>query len=74
MKKGYGVLLNCLVSTSVYIYLAEGYDVGSFMMVLRRFVSVRGYPRKMISDVGIQIVAARNELRAIIHSWEWDNI
>ena len=72
--KGYGVLFNCLVSRAVYIDLAEGYDVGSFMMVLRRFVSLRGYPRKMISDAGTQLVAAGKELKAIVHSWEWDNI
>ena len=72
--KGYGVLFNCLVSRAVYIDLAEGYDVGSFLMVLRRFVSIRGYPRKMISDAGTQLVAAGKELRDVVHSWDWDGI
>lgn len=71
---GYGVLFNCLVSRAVYIDLAEGYDVRSFMMVLRRFVSIRGYPRKMTSDAGAQLVATGKELRTIVHSWEWNNI
>lgn len=73
-EKGYGVLFNCLVSRAVYIDLAEGYDVGSFMMALRRFVSICGYPRKMISDAGTQLVATGKELWTFVHSWEWTNI
>lgn len=61
--KGYEVLFNCLVSRAVYIDLAEGYYVGSFMMVLRRFVSIR----KMISDAETQVAATGKELRAIVH-------
>lgn len=49
-------IFNCLVSRAVYIDLAEGYDVGSFMMVLRRILSIRGYPQKMISDAETQLV------------------
>lgn len=41
------------------------------MMVLRRFVSKRGYPQKMISDAGLQPVAAGKEKGTIVHSWEW---
>ncbi|XP_061184388.1 uncharacterized protein LOC133192391 [Saccostrea echinata] len=72
--KGYGVLFSCLVSRAVYIDLTEGYDTGSFIMVLRRFVSIRGYPRKMISDTGSQLVATGKELRTIMHSWDWSEI
>ena len=64
----------CLVSRAVYIDFAEGYIVESLMIVLRRFVSIRGYPRKMISDAGTQLVATGKELRTIVHSWEWNNI
>lgn len=42
----------CLESRAVYIDFAEGYIVESFMMVLSRFVSIRGYLRQMISDAG----------------------
>ena len=43
------------------------------MMVLRRLVSLRGYPRKIISDARTQLVAAGKELKAIVHSWDWDS-
>jgi hypothetical protein len=72
--KGYGVLFNCLVFKAVYIDLAEGYDVGGFMMVLRRFVSIRGCPKEMISDARTQLVATGKELKTIVHSWECDVI
>ncbi|XP_062600981.1 uncharacterized protein LOC134262620 [Saccostrea cucullata] len=72
--KGYGVLFNCLVSRAVYIDVAEGYDMGSFLMVLRRFVSIRGYPRKMISDAGTQLIAAGKELQKVVHTWDWEDI
>jgi hypothetical protein len=67
-EKGYGVLFNCLVSRAVYIDFAEGYDVGSFMMVLRRCVSIPGYPKKIISDAGTQLVVIGKEIKTIVHS------
>lgn len=44
------------------------------MMVLRRFVSKRGYQQEMISDAGLQPVAAGKELGTIVHSWEWNTM
>lgn len=44
------------------------------MMVLRRFMSKRGYTQEMISDAGLQPVAAGNELGTIVHSWEWNTM
>lgn len=35
-------------------------------MVLRRFVSIRGYPSKLNSDNGAQLVAANKELKKVI--------
>ncbi|VDI48048.1 Hypothetical predicted protein [Mytilus galloprovincialis] len=43
-------------------------------MTLRRFVTVRGYPRKMISDSGSQLVAAGKELQQVVHKWDWEPI
>jgi hypothetical protein len=41
-------------------------------MVLRRFVSMRGYPKKIRSDAGSQLVAASKELNTMAQSWNWD--
>lgn len=47
--KAYRVLFNCLTSRAVYVDLTEDYGESSFIMRLKRFVAVRGYPRIIIS-------------------------
>ncbi|CAC5398583.1 unnamed protein product [Mytilus coruscus] len=73
-EKAYGVLFNCMSSRAVYMDLADGYDTSSFIMVLRRFTSVRGYPKKIRSDLGSQLVSASKELKEVIQNWHWDTI
>ena len=51
-KKVYGVLFSCLVTRAVYIDVASDYSTNAFLMVLRRLVSLRGYPRHIFSDNG----------------------
>ena len=43
-SKVFGVVYNCLSTRAVYIDLADGYDTRSFLLTLRRFVSLRRYP------------------------------
>ena len=43
-------------------------------MVLRRFVSLHGYPSKLFSDNGSQLVAANKELSNITKNWDWNNL
>ena len=43
-------------------------------MVLRPFVSLRGYPGKKISDNGIQLTAANEEPKKVVLSWDWDEL
>ena len=43
-SKAYGVIFNCIGTRAVYLDLAPDYSTESFLMVLRRFVSLRGYP------------------------------
>ena len=64
--KAYGVLFNCLVSRAVYVDVATDYMTEEFLLVLRRFVSLRGYPSKVFSDPGSQLVAASKELKHVI--------
>ena len=73
--KAYGIIFNCLYSRAVYLDLAEGYDTRSFILALRRFVSVRGYPSTMRADQGSQLVCASKELQKMIsETWNWDSI
>ena len=61
--KVWGVLFTDMVSRAVHIEVMSGYDTGSFMLALRRFVSVRGWPQKLFSDPGSQLVGAKRELK-----------
>ena len=64
-----------MYSRAVYLDLAEGYDTRSFILALRRFVSVRGYPSTMRADQGSQLVCVSKELQKMIsETWNWDTI
>ena len=43
-------------------------------MLLRRFVLLRGYPAKMISDNGSQLTTANEELKKVVAPWDWDKL
>ena len=59
--KGYGVIFTCLLTRAVYIDIATDYSTDAFLLVFKRFASLRGYPRKVFSDRGSQLVAASKE-------------
>ena len=73
-RKVFGVLYTSSTEHSVYIDLAEGYDTDSYFMVQKRFVSIRGYPKKMRSDLGSQLVCADKEMKEILHNLDWRKI
>ena len=64
----------CLVVRAVYIDVAVDYSTDAFLQVFRRFVSVRGYPRKVFSDNGTQLVGASKELKDIASNLDQDKI
>lgn len=68
-SKVYGVIFTCMTSRAVYIDLTEGYDTDSFLNTFRRFVSVRGYPHTIHSDMGTQLSAASKEIRDMTSRW-----
>ena len=55
-KRTYGVIFNCLSTQAVHIDLAPHYSTEKFLMVLRGFVSLRGYPAQIISYNGAQLL------------------
>ena len=73
-SKGYGVLFNCLLSRSVYLDLATDYSTDAFLLVIRRFMSLKGCPVKVWSDNGSQLVAASKELKKIIADQDKDAV
>ena len=65
-KKVYGIIINCLVTRASYIDLVEGYDTDSLLTTLRRFISLRGFPKTIYSDYGSQMVLADKNLKDLI--------
>ena len=64
--KCFGVIFTCLVSRAIHVDISSDYSTDSFLQVLRRFASIRGWPRKVYSDNGTQLVAASKELKNIV--------
>ena len=64
--KGYGVIFDCLLSRAVHVDVATDYSTDSFLLVVRRFISLRGCPVRMWSDQGTQLKAANKEIQQII--------
>ena len=64
--KGYGVILNCLLSRAVHLEIVTDYGTDAFLLAIRRFIALRGCPIKMWSDRGTQLVAANKEMKQVI--------
>ena len=68
--KHYGVIFTCLNTRAVHVDLAVDCSTMDFLQVLRRFFALRGYPKRIISDNGTQLVGAVAELRKMIRGWD----
>ena len=68
--KVWGVLFTDMVARAVHIEAIYGCDTESFLLALRRFVSVRGWPQKLYSDPGSQLVSAEKELKIVYYLTE----
>ena len=64
--KAYGLIFNCLATRAVHVDISPDYSTEKFLMVLRRFVSIRGYPSKLYSDNRARLVSANEELKRVI--------
>jgi hypothetical protein len=69
--KAYGIIFTCLLTRAVYVDVACDYSTDAFLLVFRRFVSIRGYPSKIFSDVGSQLVLASKELQEMFNEFDW---
>jgi len=72
--KAFGVILTCLACRAVYIDVAKDYSTDGFLQLLRRFSSIRGWPAKIFSDPGSQLVGASNELKNAVAQIEWEAV
>ena len=59
--KCYGVIFTCLTTRALHLDIACGYDTENFLLVLRRFVTLRGCPSEVRFDTGSQLTCAGKE-------------
>ena len=72
--KCFGVIIVCFVSRAVYVDISHDYSTDAFLQVLRRFATLRGWPRKIWSNNSSQLVAASKELHNAIKDLSWNEI
>ena len=64
--KVWGVIIVDMTCRAVHLEVTPGYDTGSFLVSFRRYAAIRGWPSKVFSDPGTQLVGASSEL---VRSW-----
>ena len=72
--KAYGVLITCMSSRAIHLDLAQNYTTDGFLQLLRRYASVRGWPKTIHSDNGSQLVGASKELKDCVSNIDWEEI
>ena len=72
--KCYGILFACDSSRAVHAEIAQNYSTDAFLQALRRYASIRGWPKSIHSDNGSQLVGASNELKKAIASLNFEEV
>ena len=73
-EKRYVLLVTCLATRAVHLEVAYSLDTDSFIMALRRFMSRRGQPAKILSDNGTNFIGGERELREAIQKLDQEQI
>ena len=60
--KRYGCLYTCFSTRAIHIEVLNNLETHTFINGFVRFVSRRGYPQKVCSDNGTNLVGARSEV------------
>ena len=68
--KVWGVLIVCLNTRALKVYLAPGYSTEDFLLSWTEFVSDCGVPRRVHSDRGTQLVSAAGNIDSPDYDWD----
>jgi hypothetical protein len=68
--KGWGVVFVCTTTSALHVEFMDTYSTDSFLLALRRFMSVRGTPTRFQSDRGEQLVAAAKQ----VSTWDFKEV
>ena len=66
----WGVLFVCTVTSAIHLELSEDYSCDAFLLCLKRFINLRGFPRRFQSDPGTQLVAAAS----LVKNWDFSQV
>ena len=73
--KVWAVLIVCLQTKAVKIYIAGGLSTSDFLLVWDEFVADHGQPAIAYSDRGTNLVSAAKENKSVdMPNYEWDKI
>ena len=72
--KCYGVIFACDSSRAIYADIVQNYSTEAFLQALRRFGCMRGWPQKIPSDNGTQLVGAASEWKRVLRELDWEQI
>ena len=68
--KVWAVLIMCLNTRALKVYLSPGYGTDNFLLAWTEFIAECGVPRHVHSDRGTQLVSAAGELENLDYDWE----
>ena len=68
--KVWAVLIMCLNTRALKVYLAPGYSTEDFMLAWTEFVADCGVPRRVHSDRGTQLISAADEVEGPAYDWD----
>jgi hypothetical protein len=68
--KGWGVVFVCTTTSALHVEFMDAYSTDSFLLALRRFMSVRGTPTRFQSDRGERLVAASKQ----VATWDFKEV
>ena len=70
LVKRYGCVFTCLYSRAIHIEVCNDLSSDSFILALRRFISIRGPVSCIRCDQGTNFVGASNELKLPLEKME----
>jgi hypothetical protein len=68
--KGWGVVFVCTTTSALHVEFMDTYSTDSFLLALRRFMSIRGTPTRFQSDRGVKLVAAAKQ----VATWDFKEV
>ena len=70
LKKPHAITFTCMTTREVHLELVTDRGTDTFLMALRRFVSLRGNRNNCWSDCGTDFIGAQHYLKELLKDWD----